>query len=273
MLGMMERFPLSQFGPFDPQSWHLKIEAQKLAYQDLSRFIADPRHVKTPTKALFDKQYLAARAQLIDPRKANANPGPGKPPLDPRGDTTYLAVVDDDGNMISLIQSIYQSFGSGIAVEPFGFHLHNRGALFSLDPQHPNALAPRKRPFHTIIPGLLEGGGKAIAFGIMGGLNQAQAHAQFVSYVVDHQMNLQQALDAPRFSKYTFSGCDVRVESRFPEAARKALALRGHLLTVQGAYSHAEMGSGQAVMLDLKTNMKSAASDPRKDGWAIPAVP
>jgi gamma-glutamyltranspeptidase/glutathione hydrolase len=185
--------------------------------------------------------------------------------------TTYISVVDKEGNMVSLIQSNYSTvgFGSGLAVGGAGFVLHNRGAGFSLDAGNPNMLAGRKRPLHTIIPAFMEKGDVRVAFGIMGGWNQAQAHAQFVSNVVDFGMNVQGALDVPRFSKETFGGCDVNVESRISEAARKELAAMGHEIVMRGDYSSTRMGAGQAVQRDFKTGVNSGASDPRKDGAAV----
>jgi gamma-glutamyltranspeptidase/glutathione hydrolase len=173
--------------------------------------------------------------------------------------------------MISLIQSNYSTvgFGSGLAVGGAGFALHNRGGGFSLDKDSPNLLAGRKRPLHTIIPAFMEKGDQRIAFGIMGGWNQAQAHAQFVSNIVDFGMNVQGALDAPRFSKETFPGCDVNFESRIPESTRNALAAMGHEIVMRGDYSSTRMGSGQAVLRDFATKVNSGASDPRKDGAAI----
>ena len=173
------------------------------------------------------------------------------------------------GNIASLIQSVYAGFGSGVAVEGFGFHLHNRGALFTLEPGHPNAVAPRKRPLHTIIPGLMENGPLAIGFGIMGGFNQAQAHAQFVSHIVDHGMNIQQALEAPRFTRVDFDGCDVLIENRVPLETRRELERKGHRLEMAGDFA-AVMGGGQAVLFDSRTGVKYGASSPRKDGAAIP---
>jgi gamma-glutamyltranspeptidase/glutathione hydrolase len=150
-----------------------------------------------------------------------------------------------------------------------GFHLQNRGALFTLDAEHPNALAPRKRPFHTIIPGFLEKGAVHIGFGIMGGLNQAQAHAQFVSNVVDHGMNYQAALEAPRFTKMTFEGCDVKIEKRVPEETLAALERMGHELEVLGDYS-GTVGGGQVTAHDSGAKVNYGASSPRKDGAAVP---
>ena len=150
--------------------------------------------------------------------------------------------------------------------------LQNRGGLFDLDASHPNALAPRKRPFHTIIPAFMEKGDIHIGFGIMGGLNQAQAHAQFVSNLVDHGMNIQMALEAPRFTKKTFGGCDVLIENRIPPEIRQALEAKGHQFKVQGDFS-SEMGGGQAVIHNSATGINFGASDPRKDGAAVPEPP
>ena len=268
MLNLMERFPLQRYAPQSADALHLKIEAQKLAYQDLRRFLADPRFAKIPVAGLLSKEYAAGRARLIDPRRARRDPRPGNPSW-AAGDTIYLSVVDKEGNIASLIQSLYLGFGSGILVEGMGFHLQNRGALFELDAQHPNALEPRKRPFHTIIPGFMENGDLHIGFGIMGGLNQAQAHAQFVSNIADHHMNIQAALEAPRFTKLTFGGCDVMIEARVPPQVRNALARRGHKLQVLGDYS-GRVGGGQAVLHDRAARVNYGASSPQKDGAAVP---
>jgi gamma-glutamyltranspeptidase/glutathione hydrolase len=234
------------------------------------RYDADPRFAKIPVDGLKSKDYAAARAKLVDSTKAACDVGPGVPPSTDNG-TTYLSVVDKDGNMVSLIQSNYSTvgFGSGIAVGGAGFVLQNRGGLFTLDKSHPNVLAGRKRPVHTIIPAFMERGDVRIAFGIMGGWNQAQAHAQFVSNVVDFGMNIQGALDAPRFSKETFAGCDVNFEARIPEATRKELTAMGHKIVMRGDYSSTRMGSGQAVQRDFKSKVNYGASDPRKDGAAV----
>jgi len=157
-------------------------------------------------------------------------------------------------------------------VDGMGFHLHNRGALFEMDEKHPNVVAPRKRPFHTIIPGFMEKDNIHIGFGIMGGFNQAQAHAQFVANLVDHNMNIQAALEAPRFTKLTFGGCDVMIENRVPEEVREALTSKGHKLDVLGDYS-GTMGGGQAVLHDSSAKVNYGASSPRKDGAAIPEAP
>ncbi|MCP5116818.1 MAG: gamma-glutamyltransferase [bacterium] len=269
MLNIMERFPLGRYRHDSPEALHWKIEAQKLAYQDLERYNGDPRFSKIPVSQLISKQYAAKRAELVDEKRARCDVEPGDP-MSGTGDTIYLTVVDREGNIVSLIQSIFLSFGSGVAVEGYGFHLHNRGALFVLEEDHPNVAAPRKRPFHTIIPGLMEKGDSHIGFGIMGGLNQAQAHAQFVSNIVDEDMNIQQALEAARFTKLDFGrGCGVIVESRIPEDSRKALERKGHILSVEAEFA-SPMGGGQAVQFDSNTGIKYGASSPRKDGAAVP---
>jgi gamma-glutamyltranspeptidase/glutathione hydrolase len=267
MLNILEQFPLHQYGAHAADTLHLKIEAQKLAYQDLKAYLADPRTTAVPLTGLISKEYARDRAALIDRRRARGDHGCGQPM--PPGDTVYLCAVDREGNIASLIQSIYQGFGSGIVVPEYGVALHNRGALFSLDPAHPNALAGRKRPFHTIIPAMMQKGPQRIGFGIMGGYNQAQAHAQFVSNVVDHGMNLQAALEAPRFTKLTFGGCDVAMESRVPAETVEMLRGMGHDLTLAGDFASV-MGGGQAVMQDGGTRVNYGASSPRKDGAAIP---
>lgn len=268
MLNIMENFPLANYDQTSADAFHIKIEAQKLATQDLKRYVGDPRFASVPIEGLLSKPYARQRAALINPQKANCDVAPGNPG-DHQGNTTYLSVVDKEGNIVSWIQSLSDFFGSGIAVEGMGFLLHDRGSAFTLDPEHPNALVPRKRPFHTIIPGFMEHGTSHIGFGIMRGMNQAQAQAQFVSNVVDHGMNIQHALEAPRFTKPTLGGCDLRIEARVPESVREELSKRGHQLSVMGDYS-GYMGGGQAVMHDSAAKVNYAGSSPRKDGSAIP---
>src|SRR5215472_12942442 len=192
MLNIMETAASSPDGPLSVAELHKKIEAMKLAYADLERYNADPRFAKVPLKGLLSKEYAQERAKQIDPNHARCDVSYGTP----RSDTTYLSAVDHDGNIVSLIQSNFETFGSGITVRGMGFVLQDRGALFSLDPSSPNVLAPHKRPFHTIIPAFMERGDEHIGFGIMGGPNQPVAHAQFVSNVVDYGMNVQAALEA-----------------------------------------------------------------------------
>jgi len=270
MLNIMEQFPLGQWGQNSVRALHTMVEAKKLAYADMIRYDADPRFAKIPVEGLRSKSFSAERAKLIDAAKANCSVEAGVPPGVDHG-TTYLSVVDRDGNMVSLIQSNFATvgFGSGLAVGGAGFVLQNRGGLFTLDASHPNVLAGRKRPVHTIIPAFMERGDTRIAFGIMGGWNQAQAHAQFVSNVVDFGMNIQAALDAPRFSKETFPGCDVNFESRIADSTLRPLKAMGHQIVMRGDFSSTRMGSGQAVARNFTTRVNLGASDPRKDGAAI----
>ena len=269
MLNIMERFPLARYGHNSADALHAMIEAKKLAYADLLRYVGDPRFSHIPVAAMLSKRYAAARAALIDMKRANCNVPPGKPALATKGDTTYLTAVDSQGNMVSLIQSNYWEFGSRLMADGTGFVLQDRGALFTLDPASPDALAGHKRPLHTIIPAFMQHGDVRIAFGIMGGFNQAQAHAQFVSNVADFGLDIQAAMESPRFTKKTFNGCDVEMEDRIPEDVRKTLTSRGHDIELHGDYSEA-MGGGQAVMRDFRTGVNYGASDPRKDGEAIP---
>jgi gamma-glutamyltranspeptidase/glutathione hydrolase len=264
MLNLMETSPASADGPSSLSELHKKIEAMKLAYADLHRYDADPRFAKVPVKGLLSKDYAKDRAQLIDPNKANCEPSPGKPPA---SDTTYLSAVDREGNIVSIIQSNYAGFGSGITVRGMGFALQNRGALFSLDPASPNVLAPRKRPFHTIIPAFMEKDDQHIGFGIMGGPNQPLAHAQFVSNIVDYGMNIQAALENPRFTVSDKGVCNIVIESRVKTEVRDRLTSMGHILQVDREYS-TNMGRGQAVLHDSKTGVNYGASDARADGSA-----
>jgi gamma-glutamyltranspeptidase/glutathione hydrolase len=270
MLNIMETFPLAEYGHNSTRALHTMIEAKKLAYADMIRFDADPNFAKIPVHGLKSKEFAKTRAALITASKANCHVDAGTPPGTDNG-TTYLSVVDRDGNMVSLIQSNFATvgFGSGLAVGGAGFALQNRGGLFTLEKSHPNVLAPHKRPVHTIIPAFMQKGDVRIAFGIMGGWNQAQAHAQFVSNLVDFGMNIQGAIDAPRFSKETFSGCDVNIEARIPEKVRNELTALGHEIILRGDFSATRMGSGQAVMRDFALGTNFGASDPRKDGAAV----
>ena len=270
MMNIMETFPLAQFGFGSTKTLHAMIEAKKLAYADLAKYIGDPRKQKLPVATLLSKDWAGQRAKLIDADHANCNVSAGELPVG--NDTTYLSVVDRDGNMVSLIQSNYDSFGSGIVAPGTGFVLHNRGGLFSLDPVSPNALAGRKRPLHTLIPAFAQKGDTRIAFGIMGGWNQAQAHAQFVADLADFKMNIQAALEAPRFSKRSFGGCDVSMENRFSQATRNELSAKGHKIELQGTFSSV-VGGGQAVMRDFAAGVNYGASDPRKDGEAVAELP
>jgi len=266
MLNIMETAPASTDGPLSVAELHKKIEAMKLAYADLGRYNADPKFAKIPVRGILSKEHARERAKRIDPAKANCEVAAGTPPF---SDTTYLSVVDREGNIVSLIQSNYEAFGSGIAVRGMGFVLQDRGALFSLDAASPNALAPRKRPFHTIIPAFMERGDQHIGFGIMGGANQPLAHAQFVSNVVDYGMNIQEAMETARFTVSPQRGCNIVIESRVPPEVRQKLSAMGHVLDVRNSYTTA-MGRGQAVLHDSKSKVNYGASDARADGAAVP---
>jgi gamma-glutamyltranspeptidase / glutathione hydrolase len=270
MLNLMEQFPLADWGFHSTKSLHTMIEAKKLAYADLLQYIGDPNFSKQPVQQLLSKDLAISRAKLINPDKANCNEPPSK--LAGMGaDTIYLTVVDGEGNIVSLIQSNYAGFGSGLTPKGGGFMLQNRGNLFSLKAGQPNTIEGHKRPLHTIIPAFMQKDDKRIGFGIMGGWNQAQAHAQFVADVVDYGMTLQQALEAGRFTKSTFDGCDVEIETSVPQDVRDQLTAMGHKLDVKPLRTPT-FGYGQAVMFDRKSGVKFGASDPRHDGEAVPAT-
>ena len=269
ILNILEGFDLRAMGRNSPDTLHTMVEAKKIVWADRAKYYADPAFAKIPLTKLISKDYAAERRKLIDPSRAAKTVAAGK--ID-NGDTIYMCTADDEGNMVSLIQSNYRGMGSGIVVPGLGFMFHDRGELFSMEPGHANVYAPGKRPFHTIIPAFMEKGSVHIGFGIMGGLNQAQAHAQFVSNMVDHGMNIQAALEAPRFTKLTFGGCDVMIEARVPADVRANLAERGHRLELQGDFS-SWMGGGQAVIHDSATGVNYGASSPRKDGAAVPEAP
>ncbi len=269
MLNIMEQFKPDPAGPRSPGELHTRIEAMKLAYADVKAYDGDPRFSKIPVPQMLAKSYAAQRAKLIDPANANCTVAPGALP---GSDTTYLSVVDHDGNIVSFIQSNYAAFGSGITVDGMGFVLQDRGGLFKLDPQSPDALAGRKRPIHTIIPGFMQRGDEHIGFGIMGGWNQPLAHAQFVSNLVDYHMNIQAALSEPRFTVSGKLGCHIVIESRVGQNTLDQLTKMGHQLDVRKEYS-TTMGRGQAVLHNSATSINYGASDPRADGAAIPETP
>jgi gamma-glutamyltranspeptidase/glutathione hydrolase len=247
--------------------WHRRIEAVKLAYADRDAFVADPEHAGVPVEALLDPGYAERRAVLVGDAALDA-PGPGLAP----GDTVYCCAADAEGNLVSFIQSLFMGFGSGVACGDTGVMLQNRGAGFRLDPAHPNALAPGKRPFHTIIPGmLLRDGAPVMAFGIMGGDVQAQAHLAFVSNLVDHGLNPQEALDRPRFRfvegrRVVLERPDLPVDEG--GTLRDALAARGHEVLEPGEAVIDVFGGGQAVARQDDGTLVGA-SDRRKDGCAL----
>ncbi len=270
MLNLMEQFPLAEDGFHSARALNVMIEAKKLAYADMLRYVGDPRYSTIPIKQMLDKQHAAERAKLItDHAQCSVEPSDFSGMTDAKGkDTIYMTVIDKDGNIVSLIQSNYEGFGSGAVPKGMGFMLQNRGALFTLERGQPNTLAGHKRPLHTIIPAFMEKGETKIGFGIMGGWNQAQAHAQFVANIVDYGMTIQQALEAPRFTKPTFGGCDVEIEQGIPQDVQSELTKMGHQVEPVPSRTP-EFGYGQAVMSN-GTGVHFGASDPRHDGAAIP---
>jgi len=275
MLNIMENFPLKDYGHNSAAALHVMIESKKLAYADMARYTGDPRFGPVPVPQMLSKDLAKRRADLINMDKASCNVLPSEisQNLAARGrETIYLSTIDKEGNIVSLIQSNYSGYGTGFVAPGAGFSFHNRGAGFDLEPGKPNSLAGRKRPLHTIIPAFMRKGDVSIGFGIMGGWNQSQAHAQFVANVVDFGLNVQMALEAARFTKSTFDGCDVQIESRVGETVRQELARRGHIVTPLAGFAGA-VGNGQAVMRDAKRGVNFAGSDPRTDGAAIPEQP
>ena len=274
MLNLMEQFPLAEYGFHSAEALHVMIEAKKLAYADMLHYVGDPRFSSIPVPSMLNKEHAAQRAKLIDPARAQCavTPSEFKSVTETAGgDTIYMSVIDKDGNIVSLIQSNYSGFGSGLVPPGAGFMLHNRGALFTLERNRPNTLEPRKRPLHTIIPAFMEKGDVRIGFGIMGGWNQAQAHAQFVANIADYGMNIQEALEAGRFTKGSFEGCDVELEALIPEEVRSALVQRGHQVEVVLPRT-GTFGKGQAVQSNGE-GVHFGASEPRADGAAIPEAP
>jgi gamma-glutamyltranspeptidase/glutathione hydrolase len=264
-LNLLETFDPAAAPPGTALEWHRRIEAVKLAFADRDAYVADPAHAQVPVARLLDKAYARERARAIGER---ALPG-ARPGL--AGETVYLCAADAEGNLVSFIQSLFTGFGSGVGCGDTGVVLQSRGAGFRLDPAHPGALAPRKRPFHTIIPALLLRGGRPwVAFGVMGGDVQPQGHLAFVSNLVDHGLNPQEALDRPRFR---FEG-GARVCVETPDAPvheggtlAEALAARGHQVRGPGDAMADVFGGGQAIAL-LPDGVLAGASDRRKDGCA-----
>jgi gamma-glutamyltranspeptidase / glutathione hydrolase len=275
MLNIMEHFPMSQYGQNSVDALHVLIEAKKLAYADMYKYVGDPRFTPIPVSELISKSLADKRAKLIDMKKAACQvvPSDVAAELDKHGNSTiYLSTIDKDGNIVSLIQSNYAGYGTGFVAPGLGFSFQNRGDLFQLAPGLPNSLAGHKRPLHTIIPAFMEKSDIHIGFGIMGGWNQAQAHAQFVANVVDYGMNVQAALEQPRFTKETFEGCDVRMEQTIPAEIRAGLTQRGHQIQLLEPFSFS-VGQGAAVVRDSIRRVNFAAGDPRSDGAAIPQEP
>ena len=255
-------FDLAALGPRSPSYWHFLVEAKKLAYADLYAYNADPGFVPVPVAKLISKDHAAELCQRIDPAKA----GTPAPRGDPAGGTVYLTTADRWGNMVSFIYSIYDSFGSGVTVPGYGFVLNDRGALFSLDPRSPNRIAPGKRPFHTLLPGFVMKDGKPrMAFGLMGGSQQAQGHVQVLVDMIDLGANLQAASDAARFS-HAQEDNTLSLESNLYQLVGARLQAMGHKVV---AANGDDMGGFQAISRLPLSGVYVAASDHRKDGAAV----
>ncbi len=275
MLNILEAYDLKKMGPRSPDWWHLFVEAKKLVYTDRARHFADPEFAKVPLEGLISKLYAAERRKFIDSEKAARRYEAGEPKLG-RGDTVYLCAVDKDRNCVSLIQSNYMGFGSGVVPGDVGFALQNRGTLFALDADHPNRLEPHKHPFHTIIPAMVTREGKPwFVFGVMGGDMQPQGQVQVLVNLIDFGMNVQEAGEAPRVEHLgsptptgksgSRTGGTVALEEGIPEAVAEELTRRGHhvvrVRTNGGGY--------QGLLIDPKTNILHGGSEARKDGCAV----
>ena len=265
-LNILEGFDLAAMRSEPAQYYHILIETTKLAFADRNRYIADPTVVKVPVAELLSKEYATKRRALIDPHKALDSPPAGE--VNMGSDTTYFTVVDKDGNAVSFINSLFDAFGSGIVAGDTGIIFQNRGSAFSLDPKHPNALAPGKRPFHTLIPAMVFKQNQLyMSFGVMGGAIQAQGHVQVLVNLIDLKMSLQQAIDAPRYRFVT--GRDVLMEDELGSSLIDQLLKLGHVRAKPPGVLRSSMGGGQAIMIDPVTKTLMGASDPRKDGMAL----
>ena len=262
-LNILEGFDIAAMNTKPDLYYHTLIEATKLAFADRNKYIADPAFAKVPVAELLSKEYAAVRRALIKPDRVIESPEPGV--VVNHSDTVYFTVVDKDRNAVSFINSIYENFGSGIVAGDTGIVLHDRGAGFSLDPSHVNRLEPAKRPFHTIIPSMVFKDGKLwMSFGVMGGAIQPQGHVQVLTNLIDMGMNLQQAIEAPRY-RY-LSGKRVLFEDGMTQPIIASLIEKGHQRASQAG---ASMGGGQAIMIDAASGTLMGASDPRKDGMAL----
>lgn len=265
-LNILEGFDLNAMRSQPAHYYHTLIEATKLAFADRNRYIADPSVVKVPVNELLSKDYAARRRALIDPHKALDSPPPGD--INLGSDTTYFTVVDKDGNAVSFINSLFDSFGSGIVAGDTGIVFQNRGSAFSLDTKHPNALAPGKRPFHTLIPAMVFKDDQLfMSFGVMGGAIQAQGHVQVLVNLIDLKMGLQEAIDAPRYR--ITSGRSVLMEDGLGSSVIEQLLAMGHVRAEPVGVLRSSMGGGQAIMIDPVNKTLMGASDPRKDGMAL----
>ncbi len=264
-LGLLEHFDVSALGCGSAESIHLRIEAVKEAFVDRDAQVADLDQMRVSVEDLLDPARLSEHARRIDPARATHDAAAA---VAGGSDTVYLTTADAEGNVVSFINSLYGPFGSGLVAGDTGIVLQNRGRGFSLVPGHPNELAGGKRPFHTLCPAMLfDEAGPRVSFGIMGGDVQAQAHVQFVSNLVDHGLNVQEALDAPRFNY--LGAADVALEEAFTPEVADALASMGHAVKpASHALGRGGFGGGQAIAIHPETGVLFAGSDRRKDGLA-----
>ena len=265
-LNIAEGFDLPGMGFQAPDTYHHLIEAMRLSFADALRYIADPRRAPVPISELLSKSYARGRRSVVIEDRALDRVHPGD--LVPAGDTVYVSCVDGQGNACSLINSLYGAFGTGLVVPGTGIALQNRGALFSLDPEHPNALEPGKRPYHTIIPALATRDGELwLCFGVMGGFQQPQGHLQVVVNMVDFGLDPQAALNALRFSVQFDSG--VALEEGLPKSTLRDLLGRGHNAFMVEGYDRHTFGGGQVIERDGNGGVLRGGSEPRRDGCAV----
>jgi gamma-glutamyltranspeptidase/glutathione hydrolase len=269
-LNILEGFDLASTTPLSAERLHIMIEAMRLAFADSRWYVADPAFSDVPVPQLLSKEYAAARRRLIDAEHATIDPRRGAP-VSSSG-TVYLSVVDRSGNACSFINSNYWGFGTGIVPKGFGFTLQNRGHNFSLDPDHPNALEPRKRPYHTIIPAMVtrQDGSLYASYGVMGGFMQPQGHVQVLSALVDDGLDPQAALDRPRFCiDAEAAGGGVALEEGISMEAASRLEEMGHSIYAVSGYNRSLFGRGQVILRDPDIGVLAAGSDPRADGCAM----
>lgn len=273
-LNILEGYDLSAMEAMSPHRLHLLIEAMRLAFLDARHFVAEPETNPAPLKELLSKHYADHRRKEIDPARANPELRHGVPFAGT--DTVYFSVVDADGNACSFINSNYMGFGTGIVPKGFGFTLQNRGYNFSLDPKHPNALAPNKRPYHTIIPAMatrVSDDSLYACFGVMGGFMQPQGHMQVTVAMIDDGLDPQAALNRPRFNiEPDNSASHVSLEEELPIRTISKLADMGHTVKTVGGLQRGLFGRGQIIMRNNQTGILCAGSGPRADGCAIPEV-
>ncbi len=265
-LNIAEGFDIKAMGFQTPDTYHHLIEAMRLSFADALRYVADPRKAQVPTEELLSKGYAATRRSQVRRDRALSQVLSGDVKVG--GDTIYVTCVDGQGNACSLISSLYEIFGSGLVVPGTGIALHNRGAMFSLDPDHPNALEPGKRPYHTIIPAMATRGGELwLTYGMMGVFQQPQGHLQLLVNMIDLGLDPQAALNALRFSVQL--GGEILLEEGLPQSTVQELKDRGHDVYVLSGYDRYVMGGGQIIERDPETGSLRGGSEPRKDGCAI----